>query len=155
MQFWRSRMFRKKSCGCQLAERRVGRIRRKGKGAGCTLESSFTGFTVGAGAIGGPLGLYSKLDVRAMGGAGCRARKEGMKTPSSRIAKGKTLRREGSRHINVYTNNRLTVCDHFRQLRRRITRAWKTNITPMRELKRRKFVLIVGSEKLGFSTMPR
>lgn len=63
-------MLRKKSCGCQLAERGVDKGERKGEGAECTLESSFTGFTVGAGAIGGPLGLYSKLDVRAMGGAG-------------------------------------------------------------------------------------
>lgn len=66
-----------------------------------SFESSLTGFTVGAGAIGGPLGLYSKLDVRAMGGAGCRARKEGMNMPRRRIAKGNTLNKLGSKQMNV------------------------------------------------------
>lgn len=78
MQFWRSRMLRKKS-----------------------FDNSLTGLTVGAGAMGGPFGEYSKLLVSAIGGAGCRARKLGMKTPKSSMARGRTERSEGSRHTNV------------------------------------------------------
>lgn len=78
MQFCRSRMLRKKS-----------------------FESSLTGFTVGAGAIGGPLGEYSNELVSATGGAGWRARKAGMNTPSKSIAKGSTERSDGSRQMNV------------------------------------------------------
>lgn len=77
MQFCRSRMLRKKS-----------------------FERSFTGFTVGAGAIGGPVEMYGVLDV-VEGGAGCRAMKEGIRRPRRRKMKGRTVRRYGSRQMKV------------------------------------------------------
>jgi len=83
MLFWRSRMLRKKS-----------------------RESSFTGFTVGAGAIGGPLTLYWKEleelefeEVTVGGGAGCRAMKAGIRRARRSRASGRTERRYGSRQI--------------------------------------------------------
>lgn len=71
MQFWRSRIFRKKS-----------------------LDSSLTGLTVGAGAIGGPAVEYVKESVViVVGGAGWRAMKEGMRMARRRTANGRTVRR--------------------------------------------------------------
>ena len=81
MQFCRSRIFLKKS-----------------------LLSSLTGFTVGAGAKGGPWGEYPtfcSLDSVPFGGAGCRAMKAGMNTPSSRMAMGSTKRRYGSKQTKL------------------------------------------------------
>jgi hypothetical protein len=78
MQFWRSRMLRKKS-----------------------RESSFTGFTVGAGARGGPVVLYWKLWETVVGGAGWRAMKAGMRRARRMIANGRTKIRYGSRQMNV------------------------------------------------------
>lgn len=79
MLFCRSRILRKKS-----------------------LESSFTGFTIGAGASGGPFVEYGKFEVvTVVGGAGCRAMKEGIKSAKRRTAKGRTERRYGSRQTNV------------------------------------------------------
>lgn len=66
-----------------------------------SLESSLTGLTVGAGAMGGPRGEYSKDVERVTGGAGCRAMNEGMKTPRRRPASGSTVRRWGSRQTKV------------------------------------------------------
>lgn len=130
MLFWRSRMLRKKS-----------------------RESSFTGFTVGAGARGGPVAEYWKVaefwDVTVVGAAGCRAMKEGMRRARRRTTSGSTVRRYGSRQMNVYTARKETVCDVVCQERRRMTFAWKTNTTPIRELKRRKFADIVGRENEG------
>lgn len=80
MLFCRSRMLRKKS-----------------------LDSSFTGLTVGAGAIGGPEVEYEKVSEESVsGGAGCRAMNEGMRTARRRTARGRTETRYGSRHTNVY-----------------------------------------------------
>lgn len=83
MLFCKSRMFRKKS-----------------------FDSSLTGFTVGAGASGGPPMLYPKLgtfaeEVIVGGGAGCRAINEGIRSPSKTVTSGRTVKRYGSRQMNV------------------------------------------------------
>lgn len=88
------------------------------------MESSLTGLTVGAGAIGGPVAEYVKAsEVMVVGGAGCRAMNEGMRIARSVIASGRTVRRYGSRQTNVYTARNERVCDHCFQLSRRITLA--------------------------------
>ena len=72
MQFWRSRMLRKKS-----------------------FDSSLAGFTVGAGAKAGPVVGYCVGDSEEIvdGGAGCLAMKDGMRRPSIRNTNGKTVNR--------------------------------------------------------------
>lgn len=81
MLFCKSRMLRKKS-----------------------LDSSFTGFTVGAGAVGGPAELYVKdvvsEDVKGVivdGCGGCRATNAGMRRKSRTSASGSTESRYGSK----------------------------------------------------------
>lgn len=79
MEFCRSRILRKKS-----------------------LLSSLTGFTVGAGAIGGPPGEYSKaLYDTVVGAAGCRAMNDGMNMASIVTTSGRTESSCGSRHTKV------------------------------------------------------
>ena len=58
-----------------------------------SLESSFTGFTVGAGARAGPVGVYAKFgfcEDTVAGAAGCRAMKEGIRRARRRTASGST-----------------------------------------------------------------
>ena len=78
MLFCRSRMLRKKS-----------------------FESSFTGLTVGAGASGGPVGLYWKLVETTVGAAGWRAMKEGMRRARRATKNGRMKMRYGSRQMKV------------------------------------------------------
>jgi hypothetical protein len=130
MLFWRSLMLRKKS-----------------------RESSLAGFTVGGGAIGGPVVEYWKVaevwDVIVGGAAGCRAINEGISRARRRTASGRTVKRYGSMQTNVYTARNERVWEVVCQERRRMTFDWKTNTTPIRALKRRKFADIVGREKEG------
>lgn len=59
-----------------------------------SLDISFTGLTVAAGAVGGPLVASSKSKFGIVeGGGGWRAMKAGMRTPTRRIIKGKMERR--------------------------------------------------------------
>lgn len=67
------------------------------------------------------------------------------------MARGRTESRYGSRHTNVYTARKESVCDHRFQDNNRITLAWKTNTTPIRELKRRKLADIVARLNAGRS----
>lgn len=130
MLFWRSRMLRKKS-----------------------RESSFTGFTVGAGARGGPVAEYMKVadvcEVIVGGAAGCRAMNEGMRRARRSTTRGRTVKRYGSRQTKVYTARNERVCDVVCHDRRRMTFDWKTNTTPILALNRRKFADIVGIENEG------
>lgn len=130
MLFCRSRMLRKKS-----------------------RESSLTGLTVGAGARGGPVAEYWKVaevcDVIVGGAAGCLAMNEGMSRARRSTASGKTVKRYGSRQTNVYTARNESVWEVVCHERRRITFDWKTNTTPILELKRRKLADIVGRENEG------
>ena len=133
MLFCRSRILRKKS-----------------------LDSSFTGLTVGAGARAGPVGVYAKFgfcEESVVGAAGCRAMKEGMRRARRRIASGRTERRNGSRQTNVYIARKETVCELCFQDRRRMTFDWKTKTTPILALKRRKLVDIVVMLNEGLSVV--
>jgi len=116
-------------------------------------ESSLAGFTVGGGAIGGPVVEYWKVaevwDVIVGGAAGCRAINEGISRARRRTASGRTVKRYGSMQTNVYTARNERVWEVVCQERRRMTFDWKTNTTPIRALKRRKFADIVGREKEG------
>jgi len=116
-------------------------------------ESSLTGFTVGAGARGGPVAEYWKVaedcEVIVGGAAGCRAINDGMRRASRITASGRTVKRYGSRQTNVYTARNETVCDVVCHDSSRITFDWNTNTTPIRALKRRKFADIVGRENEG------
>ncbi len=102
MLFWRSRMLRKKS-----------------------RESSFTGLTVGAGASGGPVVEYWKeaeaCEAIVGGAAGCLAMNEGMRRARRSTTSGRTVRRYGSRQMNVYTARKERVCVVLCHERRRIT----------------------------------
>lgn len=102
MLFWRSRILRKKS-----------------------FESSLTGLTVGAGAIGGPVAEYWKdadvEDVMVGGGAGCLAINAGMRRARRSMTSGKTVKRYGSRQINVYTARNARVWVVVCQESKRIT----------------------------------
>ena len=51
----------------------------------------------------------------------------------------------------MYIERNESVCVGVFQDRSRITFAWKTNTTPIRELKRRKFADIVGRENEGLT----
>lgn len=88
MLFCRSRIFRKKS-----------------------LLSSLTGLTVGGGASGGPAVLYPyvELCVAVVVTGGCRAMNDGMRRARRRIVSGRTVKRYGSRHMNVYTARKESV----------------------------------------------
>lgn len=69
-----------------------------------SLLSSLTGFTVGAGASAGPVGVYAKLgtwEETVVGAAGWRAMKEGMRRARRRTARGRTEKRYGSRQMKV------------------------------------------------------
>jgi hypothetical protein len=130
MLFWRSRILRKKS-----------------------RESSLTGLTVGAGARGGPVAEYWKVaevcEVIIGGAAGWRAMKEGMRRARRSTTSGRTVKRYGSRHTNVYTARNERVWEVVCHERRRMTLDWKTNTTPILALKRRKLADIVGRENEG------
>ena len=61
-----------------------------------SLLSSLTGFTVGAGARAGPVGVYAKLgawEEIVFGAAGWRAMKAGIRRARRRIASGRTVKR--------------------------------------------------------------
>lgn len=75
-----------------------------------------------------------------------------MSTASRRTARGRTVRRYGSRQTNVYTARNERVCDHCFQLSRRITLAWKTKTTPILALNLLKLFDIVVILKAGLST---
>lgn len=123
-----------------------------------SLDSSLTGLTVGAGAIGGPAVEYLKDEelaevsgVMVCGCAGCLAMNEGMSRARRTRTSGRTERRYGSRHMKEYMARKERVCIGVFQESRRTTLAWKTNTTPIRELNRRKFADIVGREKEGLT----
>lgn len=92
---------------------------------------------------------YDVEDERMLGGAGCRAMNAGMRSARRIIVNGRTDRRYGSKHMKVYIASRERVCVGLRHERRRMRRAWKTKTTPIRALKRRKLVDMVGREKEG------
>jgi len=54
--------------------------------------------------------------------------------------------------MKVYMNRNDSVWVGCLQVKRWMSRFWKTNATPMRELKRRKFEDMVGMLKFGRST---
>ena len=76
-------------------------------------ESSFTGLTVGAGARGGPVAEYWKeaeVCVVIVGGAaGCLATNDGMRRARRSTTSGRTVKRYGSRQMNVYTARKESV----------------------------------------------
>jgi len=88
-------------------------------------------------------------EVIVGGAAGCRAMNEGIRRARSSTTSGKTVKRYGSRQMNVYTARKESVCVVVCHERRRMTFDWKSNTTPMRALKRRKLADIVGREKEG------
>lgn len=123
-----------------------------------SLESSLTGLTVGAGAIGGPAVEYLNdeelADVRGVmvcGWAGCRATKEGMSRARRMRTSGNTESRYGSRQMKEYMARKERVCVGVFQESRWTTLTWKTNTTPIRELNRRKLADIVGMENEGLT----
>lgn len=122
MQFCKSRILRKKS-----------------------LDSSLAGLTVGAGANAGPVvGYWVEVSTEIVdGGAGCRAIKEGMRSPRRRNRSGKTVSMYGSRQMKVYIARKDKVWVGFIHERRRTTFAWKRNTTPIRALNRLKLFDIV------------